>query len=160
MSSTEPHREGWMPSAGHLQEAAFQTARGVRPLCILGWIASDPKTMLRTATIIEEIAAKHTGLIAYVIDENRGVASYGFARHAWAVELLEYVVQGGCPEPMMHMILGLLLGYESGEIERHHRCNGSGRRFDYTEWLSSSPSQDSSSPLHCSQDTAETSHQH
>lgn len=44
---------------------------------------------------------------------------YGYASHAWVVDLLGWALSSACPETQRHRILGILLGYAADEIRRH-----------------------------------------
>lgn len=128
-------QESWLPSSDSLSESAYLISHGVRPLALVGECLSEPFAMLRTATILEGVVGERSEIIAFVIDRGDGFASYGFARHQWSIDMLEWVHQHDIPDNVSHGILGLLLGYSSEGIERHGRQNG--RRFDYSELLSS-----------------------
>lgn len=110
-----------------IREHGYLVARGVRPLALVGHCEADPMAMLRASTRLEE--AVPPGAIPWVFDREDGVADYGCAGAAWAVDLMEWVVKSGAvPEVQRHRIMGLLLGYSTSEIAKHE-ADASIRRF-------------------------------
>jgi hypothetical protein len=117
-----------MDSPDCLAEHAYLVARGVRPLAIAGDCEADPDRMMAAATAVD--LATVPGAIPFVVDHGTGWASFGYAGFAWALDLFEWVAnpENEVPEEQRHRIVGLLLGYGGGAVDRHD-AEVSGRRF-------------------------------
>jgi hypothetical protein len=117
----------YLPSGDLLADQAYQVARGVRALALLGHCPADEMTMLRVATEVERAAC--SGVVPFVVDHGDGFASFGYAGAAWAVDLYEWANDSTqVPQEQRHRINGLLLGYSVPAISRHEDENA-GRRF-------------------------------
>ena len=112
------------PVHQNLEEHAQLVARGVREIATLGSCEASPEAMLRTATRIE--AAAPVGAIPFVLDQGHGRAVYGYAGHAWSLDLFRWVIGTEMPEKQRSRILGLLHGYD-GEAIRSFEERGGGR---------------------------------
>src|SRR4051794_24143635 len=77
-----------LPSEDLLKEQAYQVARGVRALSIVGHCAADQMMMIRVATEVERSSCP--GAVAFVIDHANGFASFGYAGASWVVDLYEW----------------------------------------------------------------------
>src|SRR5687767_3391453 len=98
----------FLPSDDLLSEQAYQVARGVRPLALLGHCPSDEMTMLRVATQVERAACP--GAVPFVVDQGDGFAGFGYAGAAWAVDLFQWANDSTqVPQEQRHRINGLLL---------------------------------------------------
>jgi hypothetical protein len=117
----------FLPPDDLLREEAYQVARGVRPLALVGHCPSDEMTMLRIATEVERVSCP--GVVPFVVDHGDGFAGFGYAGSAWAVDLYEWANdQTQVPQEQRHRINGLLLGYSVSAVARHED-ETSGRRF-------------------------------
>jgi hypothetical protein len=123
-----------LPSDDALAEHAYLVARSVRPVAIAGNCDADPETMMQAMSRLK--IAGGGAAIPFVIDEGDGVATYGYASHPWAVDLLQWALTSA-PGEQVHRILGLLLGYGADSIERHEAL-GAGRLFPEPGSLTSS----------------------
>lgn len=111
-----------------IAEQSYLVARGVRLLALVGHCQADELEMLRTATRIERLAV--AGAIPFVADRGDGVADYGFASHAWAIDLYQWAAREdhAVPDVHRHRVIGMLLGYDAASIREHEEL-GRGRRF-------------------------------
>jgi len=117
-----------VPNADVLVEHAYLVSRGVRPLAIGGHFPTGSASMLRIATLIEDVAAQE-GVLPFVIDHGDDSGSFGYAVNRWTLDFYEWAVtDGSIPEQQRHRIVGLLLGYSPEAISRYEET-GSGRRF-------------------------------
>jgi hypothetical protein len=117
--------DDFLPSDDTLSEHAYLVARSVRPVAIAGNCQAEPETMTKAMSRLK-VAGAGTA-IPFVIDEGDGIATYGYASHAWAVDLLQWALTSA-PGEQVHRILGLLLGYGADSIERHEAL-GAGQLF-------------------------------
>jgi hypothetical protein len=144
-----------LPSGEALSEQAYLVARGVRRMSLAGHchLPDEPDVALMTvATELERHAGAN--VIAFVVNQGDGVASYGYADSRWALDLYQWAVTDpAVPQEQRHRIVGLLLGYSTPAISRHEE-EGSGRRFMAPTAFSGS---DASSPHVCSANTGGTS---
>jgi hypothetical protein len=125
-----------LPSDDVLSEHAYLVARSVRPLAIAGNCAAEPELM--TAAMSRLTRAGCESAVPFVLDEGDGIATYGYASHAWAVDLLRWTLASAPPE-QVHRIIGLLLGYSADSVERHEALD-CGRPFtDRNPAISSPP---------------------
>ena len=79
-----------IPSDDALAEHAYLVARAVRPVAIAGNCPAEPDTMLRAMSRLK-VAAVNSA-IPFVIDEGDGLATFGYASHPWAVDLLRWAL--------------------------------------------------------------------
>lgn len=114
--------DAYVPAAEALFADAYLISRGVRPLTLTGHCPADELTVTRVRTLL---SAGRRGLdvIVYVVTGEDGNASFGYAAHGWAVNLLRWAVSGGIPPARTHEILGLLLGYSAAAISRHQEAD-------------------------------------
>jgi hypothetical protein len=96
-----------------LLDHAYLVARGVRPVALIGCCPGDLPTAQAVVTRLKTLGAGTA--IPFVIP-NGGTFAYGYASHAWAVDLLQWAFSDECPEVQRHRIVGLLLGYSPDEI--------------------------------------------
>jgi len=137
------------PSDDLILEQAYLVARGVRPLAIIGNCGDDPGELQEVATRLKILAGGTA--IHYVVPALReGRMTYGYACHAWAIDLLRWALSDECPENQRHRIIGLLLAYSPQEIQRFDE-QGCGEAF--ISWL---PPPASSSQPSCISDNLET----
>ena len=85
--------------------------------------------MLRTATKIERLSV--AGAIPFVVDRGDGIADYGYAAHAWVIDLFGWAakIDDAVPDVHRHRIIGLLLGYSATAIREDEELSR-GRRFE------------------------------
>jgi len=99
------------PPDGVLREAAYLIARGVRPLALLGTCGSADASIVRHRLL----TLGQARCIPFVMPAADGAVAFGYASHAWAVDLLRWADQKA-PEIQRDRILGLLLGYAPDAI--------------------------------------------
>lgn len=110
-----------------LSEQSYLVARGVRPLALVGWCTDDPDVMLRTATLVEQVAAEAT--VPFVVDHGDGRATYGYAANASVLDLYAWAQSGqDIPQCQRERIVGLLLGYAPAALASFDAV-ATGRRF-------------------------------
>ena len=108
-----------------LAEQAYLVSRGVRALAIAGECENTEFEKLRAMTRLETAALQY-GCISFVVPRGnklageRGFADCGYCRHAWAVDLLEWVNTSAPSDFVRDSILGLLCGYSSEGIAGFH----------------------------------------
>lgn len=114
-----------------LSEQSYLVARGVRPLALVGWCTDDPDVMVRTATLVEQVAAEAT--VPFVVDHGNGCATYGYAANASVLDLYAWAQSAeGVPQCQRERIVGLLLGYAPAALASFDDL-ATGRRFA-TAW--------------------------
>ena len=94
-----------------LREQACLIANGVRSLALVGTCEAEPVTMLAVTTQLENAAAPSA--IPFMLDRGDGLADFGYAASAWALDLFQWVSRPDSlvPARQKHRIRGLLLGY-------------------------------------------------
>jgi hypothetical protein len=99
-----------LPSADVMRAESYLIARGVRPLALLGCIEASEVERIRIRTKLQEHG--DPGAIPFVLARANGLAEYGYAGAAWAVDLLRWVrTSDTMPAKQAVRIDGLLLGY-------------------------------------------------
>jgi hypothetical protein len=111
------------------REHAELVAVGVREIAEVGSVRAEPDSMLRAATILEQLAPH--GATAFVVPTIDGLAVCGFAAHEWSLDLYQWALSEGVPQKQRARIVGLLHGY-SGEAVREFEARGCGRRWPTT----------------------------
>ena len=109
-----------------ISEQAYLVVRGVRPLAIIGTCEDDPGTLQAVATRLKTLAGG-TAIPVLVPGLYPGNRTYGYASHAWVVDLLGWALSPACTEGQRHRIIGLLLGYSPDEIRSFEEL-GCGQR--------------------------------
>ena len=98
---------------------AYLVARGVRALAIIGTCPDSPESVQKTYDRLQRLGDDPA--IPFVVSDSSGWVAFGFAAHAWVLDLLTF--SDSCPSTQRDRILGLLLGYSSEAIrsfeERH-----------------------------------------
>jgi len=100
-----------LPSDDLLREAATLVARGVRSLALVGSCAPDDAPTVRHTLL----TLATPGAVPFVVAARDASATYGYASHAWAVDLYRWASEG-IPVVQRDRILGLLLGYSPDAI--------------------------------------------
>ena len=112
-----------------IREQAYLIANGVRPLALLGTCEAESTTMLRVTTQLENAAGP--AAIPFVVDRGDGLADFGYAASAWALDLFRWLsrADSAIPAEQKHRIRGLLLGY-GVEAIRSFEERSCGRLFE------------------------------
>lgn len=92
-----------LPSDDTLSEHAYLVARSVRSVAIAGNCAAEPEAMMWAMSRLKTVGGETA--IPFVIDEGDGIATYGYASHPWAVDLLQWALTSA-PGEQVHRILG------------------------------------------------------
>lgn len=108
-----------------LLEQSYQVARGVRALAIVGHWRAETDEMHHAHTRLHSLG--DPAAIPFVFAAE-GVATYGYAREAWAIDLLQWASSPEVPPARRAEITGLLLGYSPEDVGRF-RQRESGLRF-------------------------------
>jgi hypothetical protein len=97
-----------------LAEHAYLVSRGVRLVSVIGNGIPDEMESDRSQL---GIASIDEPAIPFVIDLENGGTNYGYASHAWAVDLFRWA-STRAPDIQAHRIRGLLLGYGRDAIRQ------------------------------------------
>ena len=124
------------PSDDLLMEQAYLIERGVRPVALIGSTGEGLDVAREMATRLKILAAG-TAITFMLPGSYPGSYTYGYASHAWVVDLLRWVLSDECPDRHGNRILGLLLGYSADAIRSFEEL-GSGQRAIWSPTLESS----------------------
>jgi hypothetical protein len=96
-----------------VREQAYLVARGVRSLAVIGGCDDTCEAIQEAETALSVTAQGK--VISYVVPSGGQGMLYGYASHAWVVDLFRWAL-ADCPEHHAHRVIGLLLGYNPDSI--------------------------------------------
>lgn len=118
------HAQLPLPPEETIIEHSLLVARGVRPMALLDPFMGDDGAKYYVSLRLDQYASKAgDSVIAFVVDDDRGVSFPGFAGAPWVVDLFRWTITSRAAKLHEHAIIGLLLGYSADAIQRHELFN-------------------------------------